>query len=187
MGQSASPENPYYAQMLSEIDDAFADAESELAKNYAELAASQKEVDSIEPPTVYALTRNENAGYVAFEQDSTIIENISVVFPVFFFLVAALVCITTMTRMVEKQRAQIGVLKAMGYGKGRICGKYLFYAASAGLIGSVLGFFIGTAFIPMVFGALILRLTILQILCFTPLIRSCTFFLWQSLCFVRQG
>ena len=151
MGQSASPENPYYAQMLSEIDDAFADAESELAKNYAELAASQKEVDSIEPPTVYALTRNENAGYAAFEQDSTIIENISVVFPVFFFLVAALVCITTMTRMVEKQRAQIGVLKAMGYGKGRICGKYLFYAASAGLIGSVLGFFIGTAFIPMVF------------------------------------
>lgn len=93
----------------------------------------------------------DNAGYTAFEQDSIIIENISVVFPAFFFLVAALVCVTTMTRMIEEQRTQVGVLKAMGYGKGKFCGKYLFYAASAALIGSVLGFFIGTIFIPMIF------------------------------------
>ena len=151
MGQPAVPENPYYAQMLSEIDASFAEAETELAAHYDELAEAQAEVDAIEPPTVYTLTRADNAGYASFEQDSTIIENISVVFPVFFFLVAALVCVTTMTRMIEEQRTQIGVLKAMGYSKGKICGKYLFYAASAGLIGSVLGFFIGTVFIPMVF------------------------------------
>ncbi|MCM1538537.1 MAG: FtsX-like permease family protein [bacterium] len=151
MGQPAAPENPYYIQMLSEIEDSFAEAESELDRHEAELADAQREVDSIEPPTVYVLTRADNAGYASFEQDSTIIENISVVFPVFFFLVAALVCVTTMTRMVEEQRTQIGVLKAMGYGKGKICGKYLFYAGSAGLVGSIAGFFMGTALIPKVF------------------------------------
>lgn len=133
------------------IDASFADAESELAAHYDELAKAQAEADAIEPPTVFALTRADNAGYASFKQDSTIIENISVVFPAFFFLVAALVCVTTMTRMIEEQRTQIGVLKAMGYGKGKICGKYLFYAASAGLIGSVLGFFAGTSLMPMVF------------------------------------
>lgn len=97
------------------------------------------------------MTRAENAGYAAFEQDSTIIENISIVFPAFFFLVAALVCVTTMTRMVEEQRTQIGVLKALGYGKGKIYYKFLFYAGSAGLIGSILGFFAGTVLIPKVF------------------------------------
>ncbi|MCM1221337.1 MAG: FtsX-like permease family protein [Lachnospiraceae bacterium] len=151
MGQPATLENPYFEQMLSEIEDSFAEAERELDAHYAELADAQREVDSIEPPTVYVLTRADNAGYASFEQDSTIIENISVVFPVFFFLVAALVCVTTMTRMVEEQRTQVGVLKAMGYGKGKICGKYLFYASLAGLTGSILGFFMGTALIPMVF------------------------------------
>ncbi|MCM1220372.1 MAG: FtsX-like permease family protein [Lachnospiraceae bacterium] len=151
MGQPATQENPYYAQTLSEIDASFAQAENEISAHYDELAEAQAEVDAIEPPSVYTLTRADNAGYASFEQDSTIIENISVVFPVFFFLVAALVCVTTMTRMIEEQRTQIGVLKAMGYGKGKICGKYLFYATSAGLIGSIAGFFVGTAFIPMVF------------------------------------
>ena len=151
MGLPAAPENPYYAQTLGEIDASFAGAENELSAKYAELAGAQREVDSIEAPAVYVLTRNENAGYAAFEQDSTIIENISVVFPAFFFLVAALVCVTTMTRMVDEQRTQIGVWKAMGYGKGRIYCKYLFYAGSAGLIGSVLGFFAGTGLIPMIF------------------------------------
>ena len=129
MGQFATPENPYYAQMLSEIDASFAEAESELAAHYNEIAETQTEVNAIEPPSVYTLTRADNAGYASFEQDSTIIENISVVFPAFFFLVAALVCVTTMTRMVEEQRTQIGVLKAMGYGKGKICGNYLFRSA----------------------------------------------------------
>ena len=151
MGLPASMGNPYYVQALEEIDASFAQAEKELSEKYAEIADAQQEVDSIEAPTVYVLTRNENTGYAAFEQDSTIIENISVVFPAFFFLVAALVCVTTMTRMVDEQRTQIGVWKAMGYSKGRISCKYLFYAGSAGLIGSVLGFFAGTGLIPMIF------------------------------------
>lgn len=151
MGLPASPDNPYYSQVLKDIDDSFADAETELSEKYAELEKAQQEVDSIKSPAVYVLTRSENTGYASFEQDSTIIENISVVFPAFFFLVAALVCVTTMTRMVDEQRTQIGVLKAMGYQKGKISCKYLFYAGSAGLVGSVLGFFAGTVFIPMIF------------------------------------
>lgn len=151
MGLPVLPEEPHYLQALAEIDAAFADAEKECEEQYAALAAAQKDVDAIQAPSVYVLTRSENAGYAAFEQDSTIIENISVVFPAFFFLVAALVCVTTMTRMVDEQRTQIGVWKAMGYHKGKISRKYLFYAGSAGLLGSVIGFFAGTASIPVIF------------------------------------
>ncbi len=151
MGLPVTPDAPYYVQALAGIDKAFADAEKELAAHYEELDEAQREVDGIAAPSVYVTSRAENAGYAAFEQDSIIIENISVVFPAFFFLVAVLVCATTMKRMVEEERTQIGVLKALGYGKGKICFKYLFYAGSAGLLGSVIGFFAGTEFMPMIF------------------------------------
>ena len=145
-------ENPgYYNRMMNEIEESFAEAEAELADYYADLDEAEEEIADIDEPTVYVLKRSENAGYAAFEHDSAIIENISVVFPVFFFLVAALVCVTTMSRMVDEQRTQIGVWKAMGYDKGLISLKYIIYAGSSGFIGSVLGFFIGTYFIPKAF------------------------------------
>ena len=70
-------------------------------------------------------------------------------FPLFFFLVAALVCVTTMTRMVDEQRTQNGVLKALGYGSGAIVGQYLFYAGSASALGCIAGFLLGSRFLPM--------------------------------------
>lgn len=151
MGFSPSENPSYYNQMMDEINEPFADAEAELADYYADLDEAEAELDDIDEPNVYVLTRSENAGYAAFEHDSAIIENISVVFPVFFFMVAALVCVTTMTRMVDEQRTQIGVWKAMGYDKSLISLKYIIYAGSSGFIGSVLGFFVGTYFIPMAF------------------------------------
>lgn len=151
MGFSPSENPSYYNQMMDEINESFADAEAELADYYADLDEAEAELDDIDEPNVYVLTRSENAGYAAFEHDSAIIENISVVFPVFFFMVAALVCVTTMTRMVDEQRTQIGVWKAMGYDKSLISLKYIIYAGSSGFIGSVLGFFVGTYFIPMAF------------------------------------
>ncbi len=151
MGFSPSENPGYYNRMMNEIEESFADAEAELADYYADLDEAEEEIADIEEPTVYVLTRSENAGYAAFEHDSAIIENISVVFPVFFFLVAALVCVTTMTRMVDEQRTQIGVWKAMGYDKGLISLKYMIYAGSSGFIGSVAGFFLGTYFIPKAF------------------------------------
>ena len=74
---------------------------------------------------MYALTRNTNVGYVSMQSDSDIVAGVSRVFPAFFLLVAALVCITTMTRMVNEERTQIGTFKALGYGSAAIIGKYL--------------------------------------------------------------
>lgn len=99
----------------------------------------------------YVLTRSENPGYVAFDQDSVIVDNISVIFPAFFFMVAVLVCITTMTRTVDEQRTQFGTWKAMGYTSGQVSSKYLSHSLAQGLFGSVLGYFCGTCFLPDIF------------------------------------
>lgn len=117
-------------------------AEIETAK--AELKDAQKEIDKIEHPDIYVLGSDTNVGYVCFESDTSIVEGIARVFPVFFFLVAALVCMTTMSRMIDEQRTQIGVLKALGYNRGQILSKYIFYSGSSAVIGGVAGFFCGT-------------------------------------------
>lgn len=134
----------------TEYNDAYAEFEEETAKAEKELADARADIEAIEEPDTYVLGRDTNVGYVCFESDSNIVEGIANVFPVFFFLVAALICMTTMNRMVEEQRTQIGVLKALGYGEGRIMGKYLFYSGSAAVIGSVAGFFLGTHLFPLV-------------------------------------
>lgn len=128
----------------------FAAARSKLYKGEQELVDAREQLEELEEPETYLLSRNENAGYVSFDNDTSIIQAISVVFPVFFFLVAALVCMTTMTRMVDEQRTQIGVLKALGYSPGQIMGKYLFYSGSAALIGSVIGYAVGSICLPWV-------------------------------------
>lgn len=124
------------------------DAQRELAAAGKEDVG--KELLGIEEPEYYVLTRDTNVGYVCFESDSSIVEGIANVFPIFFFLVAALICITTMNRMVEEQRTQIGVLKALGYGEGTIMGKYMFYSGSGAVCGCILGFFAGTYVFPLV-------------------------------------
>lgn len=101
-------------------------------------------------PSVYVLGRSTNVGYLGLENDSGIVSGISKVFPVFFFIVAALVCVTTMTRMVEEQRVQNGTLKALGYSDLAIAGQYLFYSGSASFSGCVAGFFVGSRYLPMV-------------------------------------
>lgn len=122
-----------------------ADAETE-----PEIANALASISAIGRPRTYVLGRETNVGYALFENDSSIVEGIANVFPVFFFLVAALVCMTTMNRMVEEQRTQIGVLKALGYGNDRIMGKYLFYSGSAALGGCASGYFLGIFLFPWV-------------------------------------
>ena len=85
-----------------------------------------------------------------YEQNADRVEAIGNVFPVIFFLVAALICLTTMTRMVEENRTQIGTLKALGYGKARIGAKYICYAFLASFIGSIIGLTVGQKFLPVV-------------------------------------
>lgn len=132
-----------YEDGLQTLDEKTADAKEEIAD-------AQKQIDEIQEPDVYVLGRDTNIGYASYENDSMIVAGIAKVLPFFFFLVAALVCMTTMNRMVEEQRTQIGVLKALGYSEARIMGKYLFYAGSAAWIGSVIGFLIGSTIFPTV-------------------------------------
>lgn len=139
-----------YEEAKAEFDEEIADAEKKLTDAQQELDDAREEVEDIEEPDSFVVKRDSNVGYVCFENDSDIVRSISTVFPLFFFLVAALVCMTTMNRMVEEQRTQIGTLKALGYSGARIMGKYVFYAGSAAIVGGVAGFSFGSYLFPEV-------------------------------------
>ncbi|MCI6766368.1 ABC transporter permease [Porcincola intestinalis] len=100
---------------------------------------------------IYALTREDHSGLISFENDISIVSGIADLFPLFFALIAMLVCVTTMTRMVEEERTQIGTLKALGFSTAEISAKYLLYAGSAAFLGWAVGYFAGTLLIPKVF------------------------------------
>lgn len=104
----------------------------------------------IEEPLIYVLDRNTNAGYVSFDNDSNIVNQVAAVFPIFFFAVAALICMTTMTRMVEEERTQIGIMKALGYRESVVATKYLFYSGSAAITGAICGYLIGSILFPKI-------------------------------------
>ena len=131
-------------------DREFAKAKKELDDAKDKLDEAQQKIDDMETGNSYALSADENAGYSSFDSNSSIVSNIAKIFPVFFFLIAALVCMTTMTRMVDEQRTQIGILKALGYSNAQIVGKYMFYSGSAAFMGAVTGFFIGCKVFPSV-------------------------------------
>lgn len=133
-----------YTDGLEEYQDARKEFDGKIADAEKELADAEEELAELKEPDTYVLGRDANMGYVCFENDSKIVEGIANIFPVFFFLVAALVCITTMNRMVEEQRTQIGVLKALGYGEITIMSKYLTYSGLAAVTGCIFGFFLGT-------------------------------------------
>ena len=98
----------------------------------------------------YVLDRNSTLSFVTFEQYADRMDAIARVFPVFFFLVAALVATTTMTRMVDENRLQMGTLKALGYSNASIAGKYLFYALTASVLGSMAGMVVGFVVFPSI-------------------------------------
>lgn len=125
-----------------------------IAEAEKELTDAKEKILEIEKPTWYILDRNANAGYVSFIQDTKAIENIAKVFPVVFFLVAALISLTSMTRMVEEQRTQIGTLKALGYNNFQITKKYIIYASLACIVGGILGMCVGFVLLPKVLWAL---------------------------------
>ena len=114
------------------------------------LIDAKEEVAKIENPVWYILDRNQNAGYSSFIQDTKSIENLSFVFPIVFFAIAILVSLTSMTRMVEEERQEIGTLKALGYNKFHISLKYIIYSSLACVIGGVIGMNIGFQLLPRV-------------------------------------
>lgn len=139
-----------YNDGLAEYEDGVKEFDEKIADAKEEIADAKKELADIEKPDTYLLERNTNIGYACFENDSEIVAQVAKVFPIFFVLVAALVCITTMGRMVEEQRTQIGVLKALGYSEGAIMGKFMFYSGSAALLGCVIGYGSGIILFPKV-------------------------------------
>lgn len=133
-----------------EYEDAKKDAEDEIAKNQQKLDDAKKELEDLEMPEWMVTDREELPEYTDYGDNADRLRNIGQVFPVIFFLVAALISLTTMTRMVEEQRTQIGTLKALGYKKSAIAAKYICYAFFATLLGSVLGMLIGEKIIPYI-------------------------------------
>ena len=125
----------------------------ELEDARVKLEDARLTLDEMTSPELYLLDRNTNAGYIAVNSNSDIVAGVSRVFPVFFLLVAALVCITTMTRMVEEERTQIGTLKALGYSNMAIIGKYLMYAGTAAILGCGFGVFVGSIVFPNILWA----------------------------------
>lgn len=125
-------------------------ANARLADAEKKLIEARQEISQIEHPKWYILDRYGNAGYTSFIQDTESVANIGKVFPVVFFVVATLISLTSMTRMVEEQRTQIGTLKALGYNKLQIAGKYIWYASLACLIGGFLGMSVGFVLLPKI-------------------------------------
>ena len=139
-----------YYKAEQEAEDELSRGEQDLRDAEKELSDARDELRETLRLEVYTLDRSANAGYATFKNDTGIVDAIANAFPVFFALIAALVCVTTMTRMVNEERTLIGTMKAMGYARGAIMSKYLVYAGSSALVGCVAGFFLGTTVIPRV-------------------------------------
>lgn len=136
-----------------ELDDAkkeLDDAQEEINDAKAEIADAEAEIeDTIADGEWYIWNRGEfNPGCLSYGEDADRVDSIAAVFPVFFILIAALVCCTTMSRMVEEQRTETGTLKALGYSSGTIIMQYVLYAAIASVIGSLVGTALGFTFLP---------------------------------------
>lgn len=126
------------------------DTEAEINAAQEKLDKSEDEINNVKLPKWYILDRTSIQSYATYKNDAASIAAIGTVFPIIFFLVAALVSLTTMTRMVEEERTQIGTLKALGYKKSAITAKFVWYALLSTLLGSILGVVLGETVLPLV-------------------------------------
>lgn len=146
-----------YQKQFAEAEKQIADGEKELrdaelkiTDGQAELDEAKAELEALSAPSLFVLGRETNVGYSCFESDSKIVSAISVVFPLLFMLVAVLVCMTTMTRMVDENRVQIGVFKSLGYSNFKIQSKFLIYSGIAATAGWLGGYALGSFFVPKI-------------------------------------
>lgn len=141
-----------YEEGKQEAEQELADAQQELDDALEELEDGESDLYDLKtaPLSVFALTRTANTGYASFDNDTAIVDGLAAIFPVFFFLVAALVCSSTMTRMVDEQRTNNGTLKALGYRDGSIMSRFTAYAAWAAVLGTGLGLAVGAWIFPAV-------------------------------------
>lgn len=142
---------------LEDSEQKLLDGEKEIKENREKLIDGRKEIDKekeklndLDDSKYYFFGREDNPGYSTYKGSIDSLDKIASVFPVFFFLVSALICLTTMTRMVEENRVEIGTLKALGYRDLEIARKFIVYAALASIVGSVLGIVIGSSALPYI-------------------------------------
>lgn len=133
-----------------EYEEGKAEAEAEIADGEKKIAEAEADIEDIELPKWYVYDRSTLIEYSGFGENAQRLGAIGRVFPVLFFLVAALISLTSMTRMVEEQRTSIGTMKALGYSKGAIASKYIGYALLATAGGSVIGVLIGEKILPYI-------------------------------------
>ena len=137
-------------RQLTLLEEQMAESERDFSESYAFLESAEKALDKIDKPQWYVMDRDANPGYSGYFGDADKVEAIGKVFPFIFFSVAALVSLTTMTRLVDEKRAEIGTLKSLGYPDFRIMFKYLIYAAIPTLLGGYFGGMIGMRIFPVV-------------------------------------
>ena len=135
------------AQAAKAQEEALRGLDASIEKKVRKAMAGYKPAKS----ETYVLTRSENAGYVSFKSDTSIIYSLADIFPLFFVLIAMFICMTTISRMVSEERGQIGVMKALGYSNRAIVAKYVLYSALAVVFGWLVGFVPGTYALPKIF------------------------------------
>ncbi len=138
------------SQGESELKNSEQEFNEKIEEAQEELDNERTKISDIKTPTWYILDRNSNQGYTSFIQDTKSVESIGAVFPIVFFLIATLISLTSMTRMVEEERTQIGTLKALGYSRRQIASKYIIYASLACVLGGSLGMVIGCQLLPRI-------------------------------------
>ena len=133
-----------------ELEKGKKEADEQLSDAEKELSDAQDKIDKLKNAEWYIYDRDDNPGYSGLVEDAERVDNIAKVFPLFFLIVASLVCLTTMSRMVEERRTETGTLKALGYSDRDISSKYIIYGSTAGIGGCIVGGFLGVITLPKI-------------------------------------
>src|SRR5699024_9040388 len=128
---------------LEEYNTNYAEFQNKVNEGLAEIADAEAKIATLEKPEWYLFDREDNSGYTTFLESATKIDSIAAVFPIFFIAVAFLMCLNTMTRMIEEERTEIGIFTSLGIGKFKIIFSYIFYVLIATLLGLLIGLTIG--------------------------------------------
>ncbi|MGN1399625.1 MAG: FtsX-like permease family protein [Erysipelotrichaceae bacterium] len=139
-----------YESGLKQYNQAVIDFNLEIEKAENKLKLAQQKLDELPQASWTILDRDMQYSCYMFSASADQMNSIGIVFPVLFYLVAALVCVTTMTRLIDEQRGQIGIFRALGFTKGQIIGKYVIYALTASVVGSAIGLVVGMMIFPTV-------------------------------------
>lgn len=139
-----------YQEGLATFEEESQEALEEIAEGEADIAEARQELADLEAPTYYTFLREDHAAFVEYRENADRLSELATIFPAVFFAVAALVTLTTITRMIEEQRGEIGTLKALGYLNWEISIKYYVYATSASVLGTVVGLLFGYTVLPQI-------------------------------------